>query len=1095
MLKNKHIHNQNYSFSLADNFTKNNESLCVITDDNDQARYLVNELKLILDEDEIIYFQENDILPYDHFSVPEKITKSRFKIINKDFGSKNHILIASVKSLFERFQHKDYYKSLNNFKINSKISLSELVNIVESLNYQKKANVENINEYSIRGGIIDIFTPIYSHPLRVEIFDDIIESIRFFDVESQLSINTISDFSISKGNSVSLDISSINMFVKNWRDYFPDFDERYCPIFQNIKNNSNTEGYEIYYPFFFKQTVSFFELFCNYKYIKFNNLDNEIDKYKKFIEERYKDEITDKSRPLIKPSDLFTGIDNISAFTKSIKLLDIKNIDINFDSFKALEEAISDGRFDKNNVVLMSSIPSEVEKLKHKYSISGPLLKSVHDAKESISIMYGDIIRPIYDFKNNTYIFHKENLDNFNNQFDQIKTKKSKNENINIFNKNDYVIHENYGLGVYDGLEIIDADNNYNEYIKIIYSNKENLYVPLKDIHKISSYHKNKILSDVQLDSLSSSKWKNKKVKAKKRAIDHAAEILDVESRRNVAHSSSLKIDPQTLKDFEDEFPFNETPDQLEAFQAIKKDISLIKPMNRVLCGDVGFGKTEVAMRASFISALSDKQVIIIVPSTVLCEQHYNSFIKRFINYPITIKKLNRFVSLKEREACIDQYNENKIDILITTHVVFNNNINFNNTGLLVIDEEHKFGIKQKNYIKDKQANIHILYLSATPIPRTMNLVYSGLKEFSFLQTAPSNRISIKSFLKLHTSQILKEALSREKNRGGQCFIVQNDISKIDNIKNEISNILPNFKVASAHGKLSKNDIKKVMNDFKNGEIDGLICTTIVEMGLDIPNANTMIIINSQNFGLSQLHQLRGRVGRSDRQGYCYFLIPTMDVPKVSRNRLDAVIKHSKLGEGFLIAQEDLEIRGGGEMLGDKQSGHINDIGISLYLSMLKEAIKGTGNEDLNNDIEINFNDSSFINDNYLPSPTERLKIYSRINKSSSFEELEEVNKNLIDRCGKMPQETLNLINNKYISLRLFNTGIKSIKSNKNNTNIQLKIDAKKSLIEKMIQLASTNPELYSITKDNKFVFKFNEIKSDLRRKNVNLLLNEILTV
>ena len=248
-----------------------------------------------------------------------------------------------------------------------------------------------------------------------------------------------------------------------------------------------------------------------------------------------------------------------------------------------------------------------------------------------------------------------------------------------------------------------------------------------------------------------------------------------------------------------------------------------------------------------------------------------------------------------------------------------------------------------------------------------MNLVYSGLKEFSFLQTAPSNRISIKSFLKLHTSQILKEALSREKNRGGQCFIVQNDISKIDNIKNEISNILPNFKVASAHGKLSKNDIKKVMNDFKNGEIDGLICTTIVEMGLDIPNANTMIIINSQNFGLSQLHQLRGRVGRSDRQGYCYFLIPTMDVPKVSRNRLDAVIKHSKLGEGFLIAQEDLEIRGGGEMLGDKQSGHINDIGISLYLSMLKEAIKGTGNEDLNNDIEINFNDSSFINDNYFP--------------------------------------------------------------------------------------------------------------------------------
>jgi transcription-repair coupling factor (superfamily II helicase) len=304
---------------------------------------------------------------------------------------------------------------------------------------------------------------------------------------------------------------------------------------------------------------------------------------------------------------------------------------------------------------------------------------------------------------------------------------------------------------------------------------------------------------------------------------------------------------------------------------------------------------------------------------------------------------------------------------------------------------------------------------------------------------------------------------------------------------------LPNFKVAAAHGKLSKKDINMVMNDFKNGNIDGLICTTIVEMGLDIPNANTMIITNSHNFGLSQLHQLRGRVGRSDKQGYCYFLIPTMDIPNISRNRLDAVIKHSKLGEGFLIAQEDLEIRGGGEMLGDKQSGHVNDVGISLYLSMLKEAIKGTDDIYSNNNLEINFNDSSFIDDNYLPSPIERLKIYSQISQSSSFEELEELNKNLIDRCGKMPPETLNLINNKFIGLRIKDTGIKSIKSNEKSTNIQLESNAKKDIINNMINLASSSPEIYSITKDNKFIFKSNDIKSELRRKNVNLLLDEIL--
>ena len=1094
MLKNKHNLHQNYSYCLANYFKENDESLCIVTNNNDETKYLINELKLFIEDDIIIHFRENDILPYDHFSVPEKITKERFKIVNNINNYKKHILIASVKNLFERYPENEFFRSINNFKIDSKIALTELINIVESLNYQEKTNVENINEYSVRGGIIDIYTPIYSYPLRIEIFDDRIESIRFFDVESQLSIDTISEFSISNGNSALFDKNTLNMFVDKWRDYFPEIDERYCPIFQNIKNNNNSEGYEIYYPFFFNKTINFLELFDGYKYLKLNNLDAEILKYNNFIEERYKDEKIDDSRPLIRPSDAFLTIDDVNKIYNSIHSLDTNKMNFIFNSFSELEEAILNNVFERSKVVLMSSIPSEVEKLKQKYSVGYDLIKNIYDSENSISIMYGDIIRPIHDIKNNVYVFHKEDLDNVVNQFEDAEPEKLKNINVNkIFNKNDYVIHESYGLGIYDGLEIIDANNNSNEYIKIIYSNNENLYVPLRDIDKLSSYHKNKILLDTQLDSLSSSKWKNKKVKAKKRATDHAVEILDVESRRNKAHSFPLKIDSEKLITFESEFPYNETPDQLDSFESIKKDISLIKPMNRVLCGDVGFGKTEVAMRASFISALSEKQVIVIVPSTVLCEQHYNSFVKRFINHPVTTKKLNRFVSTKERENTINEFNENKIDILITTHVVFNNDIDFKNTGLLVIDEEHKFGIKQKNYIKDKQANIHILYLSATPIPRTMNLVYSGLKDFSFLHTAPSNRISIKSFLKLHTSQILKEALSREKNRGGQCFIVQNDISKMVNIKKEINNILPNFKVAVAHGKLSKKEINMVMSDFKNGNIDGLICTTIVEMGLDIPNANTMIIINSQNFGLSQLHQLRGRVGRSDKQGYCYFLIPTMDIPKISRNRLDAVIKHSKLGEGFLIAQEDLEIRGGGEMLGDKQSGHINDVGISLYLSMLKDAIKGTDDIYSNNNLEINFNDSSFIDDSYLPSPTERLKIYSQISKSSSFEELEELNKNLIDRCGKMPLETLNLINNKFVGLRIRNTGIKSIKSNEKSTNIHLENNAKKDIINNMIKLASLSPEIYSITKDNKFVFKSNDIKPEQRRKNVNLLLDEIL--
>jgi transcription-repair coupling factor (superfamily II helicase) len=419
--------------------------------------------------------------------------------------------------------------------------------------------------------------------------------------------------------------------------------------------------------------------------------------------------------------------------------------------------------------------------------------------------------------------------------------------------------------------------------------------------------------------------------------------------------------------------------------------------------------------------------------------------------------------------------------------------VDFKNTGLLIIDEEHKFGIKQKNFIKDKQSNIHILYLSATPIPRTMNMVYAGLKDFSFIQTPPSNRINIKSFLKIQTNQLLKEALSREKSRNGQCFILQNDISKMDSLKKEINYLLPDYKIAIAHGKLTKKEIAQVMSDFQIGNLDGLICTTIVEMGLDIPNANTMIIVNAQNFGLAQLHQLRGRVGRSDKQGYCYFLVPTMEIPKISMSRLNSIIKHSKIGEGFLIAQEDLEIRGGGEMLGDKQSGHIENIGMSLYLSMLKSALKNTDETINGKEVEVNFYDSTYISAEYLPSPIERLKVYRQIDAVKTLDELKIIEKNLVDRCGKMPFEVTNLIENKKIELLILNSGITSIKSNNINTNFLIDLNVKDDLLNKLINLAKVKSSYYSLTKENKFIYKLNELKSEVRRQKIKSLLSDIL--
>ena len=351
--------------------------------------------------------------------------------------------------------------------------------------------------------------------------------------------------------------------------------------------------------------------------------------------------------------------------------------------------------------------------------------------------MYGQPVIPFFDERNNTYIFHKEVIDQDYSFTSSVKKEDMnivKNNDFSLFKENDYVIHENYGLGIYSGLETVDANNTNNEYIKIIYADNENLYVPLSNINKITSYHKKNIDKGIALDSLSSTKWKQKKDRAIKRSIDHAAEILDIESRRQKSSSFSLRIDEKSLQEFNDEFPFTETHDQVVSFNSIQKDLSLVKPMNRVLCGDVGFGKTEVAMRAAYISAFSGKQVVLIVPSTILCDQHFNSFIKRFMNFPVSIKKLNRHTTLKNKKEIINDFNNYKIDILITTHIIFNNEVEFQQTGLLIIDEEHKFGIKQKNFIKDKQSNIHILYLSATPIPRTMNMVYAGLKDFLFFK-------------------------------------------------------------------------------------------------------------------------------------------------------------------------------------------------------------------------------------------------------------------------------------------------------------------------------------------------------------------------
>ncbi len=1093
------IDNHIIASSLAKMIKKAKKPICYITSTNAEARMLCSELALYLDQDLINYFPESEILPYDHFSPPESIIKSRFKILNSN-KKDIQVIVSSVKNLFERYQPKSYFDSLATYKVKDEISINEIKSILLENHFIYTERVDKINQFSQRGGLLDIWSPIYPNPLRVEFFDDEIESIRFFNQSTQLTINEIDNFNLTNGSLVKLDDLSIKKFRDSWRENFHVNDERVCNIFNDLCNKNLTEGYEIYLPLFFDKTSSFVELFSNYDFFIEEDSISNIRNYWDEINTRYVSENIDSNRPLLSPNQLFFDLNKVISSTRGFNNIKIDNnfqlIEKTLGFKKNLEQAINElSKQSIKKIVVSTTIPSEYEKLKLKYGPSINEFENINDITDGFNLTIKDVFRPLNDGK--SIYLHK---DFFDHNYIQISSKSNQDLKIDFdinFNKEDYVIHEDYGLGIYQGLEVVETNKKKNEYLKITYAKNEHLYVPLSRTFLLSKYHKSSDNLGLVLDSLSSNKWDQRKQKAKKRAYDHAAEILDVESRRLTSHSPSLRPNAKDYEDFNKEFPYKETDDQIKVIKDIEKDLSLIKPMNRLLCGDVGFGKTEIAMRAAFISVSSGKQVVILAPSTVLVAQHYQSFLSRYKEFGVNIQFINRHTKGLDRTKTIDDFNNQKIDILIGTHTLFNQSISYENAGLFIIDEEHRFGAKQKDVIKSKKPDVHVLYLSATPIPRTMNFIFAGLKDFSFLHTPPTNRLSIKSFLRVENDNLISEAINREISRDGQCFVIQNDIHKLASLKEHLLRLMPKIKIEIAHGQLKKKDITNRMDLFKLGKIDVLLCTTIVEMGLDIPNANTMIILDSYNFGLAQLHQLRGRVGRSSKQGYCYFLIPTNDIPKKSKNRLDSIIRLSELGSGYFIAQEDLELRGGGEILGEKQSGHVDYVGISLYLSMLKESIETVKNPQLEIkkiNTEINFFDEAFIPDQYLPSPTERLKIYRRINEIKEKDNLDKLKIELIDRCGKHINEVDALFSNAELILLSKELSIDKISSHKDDTRIYFNKKIDDQIFNKVLELIKTDPGMYKMSPSGNLKIEIeNNKNSNQRRKIVRNLLHEII--
>ena len=988
----KGLYGSSKSFLINSLFSNSNKNIYWILENKESAGYHFNDLEGLITENQLYFFpssynRENDFKKTNTQSIFLRTELIR----NLSSNSNKNLIITYPEAVFEKIIiKKDIKKRFLKIKIEDIMSLESFNEKLFDLEFNREDFVVEPGDFSVRGGIVDVFSYSNNKPYRIEFFGDEIESIRTFDIETQISNNTLKSVEIL-GDLENKEI-----------DYQRD------NIFNFIGDNSIiiTENIEL-----LKDSLSnsFEKLISNNKgKIELNSLfyngesiDKDLNKFS----------VIELNK--IRSKNIHTQF-NISpqpAFNKKFKLL-IENISQFFKKEYSVKIFCSSKTqikrfkdiFELNNI---DFDPILVEKAIYKGFID-------HDRKE---VCYSD-----------HEIFERYHKFKIKSGF-EVKKRVNLNE-LKQLEIGDYVTHIDHGVGVFGGLKKIDVNGKIQEAIKLIYGERDTLYVSIHLIHKICKYN-GKDGTKPKIYKLGSGAWKKIKLKAKKRVKEVAFNLIEAYAKRKLKKGFQYGADSSMQHELEASFIYEDTPDQITSTIDIKKDMESLQPMDRLICGDVGFGKTEIAIRAAFKAIDNNKQVAILVPTTVLAFQHFKTFSKRLKDFPVTVDYLNRFRATKEKNLIIEELNEGKIDIIIGTHQLVNNKINFKNLGLLIVDEEQKFGVSVKEKIRSLKENIDVLTLTATPIPRTLQYSLMSARDLSIINTPPQNRFPIESSVISFNEEIIKDAINFEINRGGQVFFVHNRIENIQEIRALISRLVPSADIAIVHGRLEGKKLEKTMLDFIEGKYDVLVSTTIIESGLDVPNANTMFINNSQNFGLSDLHQMRGRVGRSNKKAFCYFITaPLLSMTKEARKRIEAIEQHTELGSGFHIAMKDLEIRGAGDLLGAEQSGFINDIGFETYQKILREAVEELKNKEFEslfeNEVDNTFKVSNFkidtdleilFPDNYINNVKVRLNQYQKLSTIYNLEELNKFIVELEDRFGKLPSQSIDLI--KTIELKL----------------------------------------------------------------------------
>ena len=1012
-------------------------------------------------DQQVLRFSDWETLPYDGFSPHQDIISQRLETLAKITESQQPIILTTVASCLTRLcpqQHLDSERF--HLKEGQQLALQDLADKLSKAGYLNVDNVHEHGEFAFRGALMDFYPTGARQPIRIDWFDDEIDSIRWFDPETQRSISKVTEVNMLPAKEFPTTSQGIQRFRQAFRERF-ETDPLSSPIYQDISSGIMPAGIEYYLPLFFEQTSHLFNYLSDDTLIIRNQVFNEqLASVQLDFRSRYESLSYNIERPILKPEEICLREEELFAelnqFTNVIFSTEGEHplyqgpMDVKIDS-KAESPLAKLSAFlqqTKNRVLLLAESAGRREallELLKKHKIQPKQVKDWADfttSSHKLAITEGLMGRGFTIHNDITLIPESDILGERVSQHRRRNKQQNISEdaiirNLTELRLNAPVVHIDHGVGRYLGLTNLEIDGQETELLTLGYANDAKLYVPVSSLQLISRYT-GADEDTAPLHKLGTDKWSVAKQKAAEKARDTAAELLEIYAKREsrVGHNFAKPDDQYEI--FAAGFPFEETPDQQMAIDAVIQDMAAKKPMDRLVCGDVGFGKTEVAMRAAFLAVQDGKQVAVLVPTTLLAQQHYENFCDRFADWPVEVELLSRFRSGKQTNAAIDRLESGKADIVVGTHKLIQGDIKFANLGLVIIDEEHRFGVKQKEQFKALRAEVDILTLTATPIPRTLNMSLSGIRDLSIIATPPAKRLSVKTFVKQKEEHQIKEAILRELHRGGQVYYLHNEVQTIQKAAEELEALIPEARVIVGHGQMRERELEQVMSDFYHKRANVLVCSTIIETGIDIPNANTIIIERADKFGLAQLHQLRGRVGRSHHQAYAYLLTPNdRNITPDAEKRLEAISLADTLGAGFTLATHDLEIRGTGELLGEGQSGHIEHVGFSLFMEMLDRAVKSLKNgESPDVDIstpaqtDINLRVPALIPEDYLGDVHSRLILYKRIASATSSEELKDLQVEMIDRFGLLPDATKNLFRQTEIKLKAEQLGINKIEAN-----------------------------------------------------------------